>query len=63
MALQPYVRPRTIFKFLNPIHRTKQTQTAFVSRVEFEPTTSLFERAKTDHFLNLADIVIGLLYN
>jgi hypothetical protein len=46
-----------------PTHRTTQTQTkrtqTSVPRVGFEPTTSVFERAKMVHALDRAAPVIG----
>jgi hypothetical protein len=42
------------------LHRTTQTQTS-MPRVGFEPTTPLFERAKTLHALDRAATVIGNL--
>jgi hypothetical protein len=46
-----------------PIHRTqtqnKRTQTS-MPRVGFEPTTPVFERAKTVHALDRAITVIGI---
>jgi hypothetical protein len=46
-----------------PTHRTTQTQNKLtqtsMSRVEFEPTTPVFERAKPVHALERAATVIG----
>jgi hypothetical protein len=55
---QPLARPL-------PSHRTTQiqnerTQTS-IPRVGFEPTTPVFERAKTVHALDRATTVIGRL--
>jgi hypothetical protein len=48
---------------LLPTHRTTQTQNkrtqASVSRVRFEPTTPMFERAKTVRALDRAATVLG----
>jgi hypothetical protein len=57
MGDQPVARPL-------PIHRTtptenKHTQTS-ISGVGFEPTTSVFERAKTVHALDRMVTVVGL---
>jgi hypothetical protein len=56
MGDQPMERPL-------PIHKTTQTQNkhtqAFMSRVGFEPTKSVFERAKTVHALDCTATVIG----
>jgi hypothetical protein len=65
MALQPFVGPCPLFRFLNPIHNLQesldggsaQTQTS-VFRVGFEPTNPAFERAKTVHALDRAATVI-----
>jgi hypothetical protein len=55
---QPVARPL-------PTHRTTQTQNKrkqiSLPWVEFEPTISVFERARTVHALNLAATVIGTL--
>jgi hypothetical protein len=56
---QPVARPL-------PIHRTIQTQNkrtqTFMPRMGFEPTTPVFERAKTVLDLDCAAAVIGLLW-
>jgi hypothetical protein len=53
---QPVARPL-------PTHRTTQTHNksiqTFMPRVGFEPSTPVFERAKTVHVLHLAATVIG----
>jgi hypothetical protein len=41
-------------------HRTTKTQTS-MPQVRFEPTTPLFERAKTVHALDRAAIAIGCI--
>jgi hypothetical protein len=51
---QPVARPL-------PTHRTTQTQTS-MSRVGFETTIPMFERAKTVHALDRADTVNGTSY-
>jgi hypothetical protein len=47
-----------------PTHRTTQTQNkrtqTSMPRMEFEPTTPVFERAKTVHTLDLAATVTGI---
>jgi hypothetical protein len=50
---QPFARPL-------PTHRTTQTQIS-MSRVRFEPTTPVFERAKTSHALDRATTVNGII--
>jgi hypothetical protein len=53
---QPVARPL-------PTHRTTQTQNKrkerAMSRVVFEPTTTVFERAKTFHVLDRVAAVVG----
>jgi hypothetical protein len=48
-----------------PTHRTAQTQNkctqTSMPQMGFEPTVPMFERAKTVHALDRADIVIGKL--
>jgi hypothetical protein len=54
---QPFARPL-------PIHRTTQTQnkriTTSMSRLEFEPTIPVFERAKMVHVLDRVTTVIDV---
>jgi hypothetical protein len=56
MGNQPVARPL-------PMRRTTQTQNKRIytsmPRVEFEPTTSVLERAKTVHALDRAATVMG----
>jgi hypothetical protein len=68
MALQPFVGPWTgdqPFARPLPTHRTTQTQNkrtqTSISRVGFEPTIPVFQRAKTVHASDRADTVIGIL--
>jgi hypothetical protein len=48
-----------------PTHRTTQTQNkrkqTYMPRVGFEPTTPVFQRAKSVHFLDRAFTVIGFI--
>jgi hypothetical protein len=57
----PWTRDQPVARPL-PTHRTTQTQNkrtqTSMPRVGFEPTTSVFERAKTVHALDLAATVI-----
>jgi hypothetical protein len=60
MGDQPVIRPL-------PTHRTTQTlnkrRETSIPGVGFEPTISLFERAKTVHALDRASAVIGETLN
>jgi hypothetical protein len=60
----PWTGDQPVARLL-PIHRTTQTQNkcteTSMPRVGFEPTTPVFERAKTIHALDRASTVIGLI--